>query len=129
MPKLRDGMKHIAESAKEDKEEALYKKYSREFELGTIPKEILMKLSHTRQKEYFDKQYARKYKRRIVWKKDDYGMCSHCVSAGYFEDGYVSDAQIRVIIKPRADDIEWLHENYPTLCEEMDKLNPGIFGK
>jgi hypothetical protein len=128
--KLRAGMCHKEETTTSLKKEELYRKNIREFELGTLSKEILEQLTVERQIEFYDKQYVRRYKRRIIWRLGKYSICPHCLGAAYYESGYVSDRQVRFLAYSHlshTEDERLLLRDYPDVYSEMERLNPGIF--
>jgi hypothetical protein len=130
--KLREGMKFIKEVEKRSEQDALFRKNRREFDLGILKREILAKLSNEHQKIYFDNQFIRRYKKRIVWETPTYNICKHCIFSGYFDSGYISDRQVRFLTNSQIDfdeDKDLLKCSYSDLYNEMNILNPGIFEK
>lgn len=67
--------------------------------------------------------YQRRYKRKIVWAKDDYGVCPHCLKAAYYADGYVSDDPVRFLTGIRGGVMEELDKTYPGLKAEVYSVN------
>jgi hypothetical protein len=90
---------------------------------------VLCKLSYERQQEYFDKQFMRRYKRKIVWSADDYSVCLDCIYSGYYESGYISDRQVRFLTRQQLhfdEDIDTFQYGQPNAFSEMVRLNPDI---
>jgi hypothetical protein len=105
-----------------EKAEKIFNKYKDPFESGTLSREILCKLPEEKQKIYFEKVFMKKYKKQLVWQKNEYKVCEHCVYSGYFESGYVSDEQVRYLCG-QSSDLGQLTYSWPEVADEITQLN------
>jgi hypothetical protein len=120
--KLQAGLMPSKKKAEEAQQESLYRRYLREYDLGILSRDILAKLSDKRRQEYWNQRYAQKYRRRIVWSRDGYHVCEHCLCSAYFESGYVSDWQVRFLVGMAPDCAE-LAYNWPAAAAEVFAIN------
>jgi hypothetical protein len=107
---------------KAEKSEKLFNKHKQDYESGTLSRDILCKIPEEKQREYLQRAYKKKYKKKIVWEHGNYKVCEHCIFSGYFESGYVSDDQIRYLCGIQSD-LGNIPYNYPEAAQEILRQN------